>query len=215
MNILVARFGSGAEFLEHYEGAFPYGGLFHPTRKVIATGELVVIDVRMPSLRDYTLIRGMVAWHRRARRSDGTRAGLGIEFLASERATRDYLLSVARGDNDPQAQRRHRRLPTEIRVDWRLPNQSDRRASVVGDIGAGGLFLRTNEPPPAGASLLLEMVPPGALTPQTIEGRVVWIRETPGSEGAGVEFRCRDIGGMRRLRELVRRIEQTAEVQLS
>ncbi len=215
MNILVARFQSGGEFLEHYEASFPYGGLFFPTRKVIGTGELVVLDVRMPQLRDYTLVRGMVAWHRRARRSDGTRAGLGIEFLASERATRDYLLQVARGSADAHANRRHRRLPTEIRVDWRLPNQADRRASVVGDIGAGGLFLRTSEPPPEGASLLLEMVPPGALTPQIIEGRVAWIRDTPGSEGAGVEFRCRDIGGMRRLRELVRRIEQTGESQLS
>jgi Tfp pilus assembly protein PilZ len=215
MNILVARFAGGDEFLEHYESSFPYGGLFYPTRKVIATGELVVLDVRMPALRDYTLVRGMVAWHRRARRSDGTRAGLGIEFLASERATRDYLLSVARSAGDAQAQRRHRRLPTEIRVDWRLPNQSDRRASVVGDIGAGGLFLRTDDPPPQGTSLLLDMVPPGALSAQTIEGRVAWIRNTPGSEGVGVEFRCRDIGGMRRLRELVRRIEQTAEAQLS
>jgi len=214
MSILVARFASGAEFLERYQETFRYGGLFFPTRKVIAAGEIVVLDVRMPSLRDYTLIRGMVAWHQRARRSDGTRAGLGIEFLAGEGATRDYLLSVARGEVDASAQRRHRRLPTELRVDWRLPNTADRRACVAGDIGAGGLFLRTMEPPPQGSSLLLEMVPPGALRPQTIEGRVVWIRTTPGSEGAGVEFRCRDIGGMRRLRELVRRIEQDHATEL-
>ena len=42
----------------------------------------------------------------------------------------------------------------------------------------------------------------------TLEGRVAWRRQTPGNEGVGVEFRCRDIAGMRRLRELVKRIEK-------
>jgi hypothetical protein len=35
---------------------------------------------------------------------------------------------------------------------------------------------------------------------------VAWSR----TEGVGVEFKCRDIGGMRRLRELIKRIERSA-----
>ena len=58
-------------------------------------------------------------------------------------------------------------------------------------------------------------MPPGATAPQVIEGRVAWARNTPGAEGVGVEFRCRDIGGMRRLRELVKRIERQGANQLS
>jgi Tfp pilus assembly protein PilZ len=214
MHILVARFRDGEEFLEHYQESFLYGGLFFPTRRVIKPGELVVLDVRMPSLRDYALVRGMVAWHRRGRRGQGIRAGLGIEFLASEQAKRDYLLSLARGERDATSQRRHRRLPTELRVDWRIPNDTDRHLSLVDDIGAGGAFLRTRTKPPVGAAVLMEIVPPGSTAPQTIEGRVAWERLTPGAEGVGIEFRCRDIGGKRRLRELVRRIEKHGANQL-
>ncbi len=215
MHILVARFRDGGEFLEHYQESFLYGGLFFPTRKIITPGEIVVLDIRMPALRDYALVRGMVAWHRRGRRGQGIRAGLGIEFLASEQSKRDYLLSLAEGSRDPSTQRRHRRLPTELKVDWRVPNETDRHLSLVDDIGAGGAFLRTRHAPPPGAAVLMEIVPPGASAPQTIEGRVAWTRRTPGSEGVGIEFRCRDIGGKRRLRELVRRIEKHAANQLA
>jgi hypothetical protein len=44
-----------------------------------------------------------------------------------------------------------------------------------------------------------------------IEGRVAWRRNAPEEPGAGVEFRCRDIGGMRRLRELIKRIERAED----
>jgi Tfp pilus assembly protein PilZ len=215
MHILVARFRDGGELLAHYQESFLYGGLFFPTRKVIRPGEIVVLDVRMPGLRDYALVRGMVAWHRRGRRGQGVRAGLAIEFLASEQAKRDFLLSLARGKRDATAQRRHRRLPTELRVDWRIPNDTDRHLSLVDDIGAGGAFLRTRHEPALGTAILIEIVPPGSTAPQTIEGRVAWMRGTPGAEGLGVEFRCRDIGGKRRLRELVRRIEKHSANQLA
>lgn len=215
MQILVARYRSGAEFLESYQASFLYGGIFYPTRKVVEPGTLVVLDVRMPPIPDYALVRGMVAWHRRGRRSQNTRAGLGIEFLATEQSKRDYLLSLARGTLEPDTKRRHRRLPTELRVDWRVPNESNRHLSYVDDIGAGGLFIRTRESVAEGTAVVVELVPPGATAPQVIEGRVAWTRDTPGAEGVGVEFRCRDIGGMRRLRELVKRIEQQGTGQLS
>ena len=214
MRILISRFRAGAEFLDRYQSSFMYGGVFYPTRQIIPPGELVILDMRMPSLRDHMLVRGMVAWHRRGRRSQNVRAGLGIEFLASEQGKRDHLLSLARGEDEVSAQRRHRRLPIELRVDWRVPNDRTRHMSLVDDIGAGGAFIRTRATPAMGTPVVLELVPPGCSAPQTIEGRVAWARTTPGSEGVGVEFRCRDIGGMRRLRELVKRIERGSELQL-
>jgi len=214
MRILITRFRTGEEFLERYQTSFLYGGLFLPTRTLIEPGELVVLDVRMPALRDHMLVRGLVAWHRRGRRNENIRAGLGVEFLASEQEKRDYLLSISQGDSSPASQRRHRRLPTELRVDWRVPNESQRHMSLVGDIGAGGAFIHTTDLPAEGTPVVIELVPPGASAPQAIEGRVAWTRKTPGNEGVGVEFRCRDIGGMRRLRELVRRIEKHGVDQL-
>ena len=40
-----------------------------------------------------------------------------------------------------------------------------------------------------------------------IAGKVAWTRHTTGEEGLGVEFKTRDAGGTRRLKELVRRLE--------
>jgi len=209
MRVLIARYQNRSEFLERFEPSFRYGGLFFPTRKVIEPGEPVLLDVRMPELRDHMLVRGTVLWRQRGKRSKGQRAGLGIEFLATEKAKRDHMLSLARGDTEPpMAQRRHRRLPIELRVDWRVPNQPERHVSLVDDIGTGGAFLRTREPPATGTPVVIELCPPGGSTAHVIEGRVAWQRTTPGFEGVGVEFRCRDIGGMRRLRELVKRIER-------
>ena len=51
------------------------------------------------------------------------------------------------------------------------------------------------------------MTPPGSLRPLEIAGRVAWTRHTEGEEGIGVEFKARDAGGTRRLKELVRRLE--------
>jgi Tfp pilus assembly protein PilZ len=214
MHILVARFRDGVEFLDHYQSSFLFGGLFYPTRRIVPVGELVVLDVRMPLVKDHVLIRGMVSWHRRGRRNDSTRAGLGIEFLASEQKKRDHLLGLARGEQTA-AKRRHRRLPTEIKVDWRVPKENDRHLSLVDDIGPGGMFILTHHLPQTGTPIVIELVPPGATVPQSIEGRVAWKRAIPGREGVGVEFRCRDIGGKRRLRELVRRIEKDAANQLA
>jgi Tfp pilus assembly protein PilZ len=217
MRLLVARFRSRAELAERLLSHRPNGGLFLPTRRVIEPGEPVLVDVRFSELRDHLLLRGVVSVRQRGRRTDNVRAGLFIEFLASESGKRDHLVALSREPEDkaaePAAQRRHRRLPIELRVDWRVPNQSERHISLVDDIGIGGAFLRTREMPPAGTPVVLELCPPGGTTAQAIEGRVAWARETPGQEGVGVEFRCRDIGGLRRLRELVRRIEKS-EVEL-
>jgi Tfp pilus assembly protein PilZ len=208
MRLLLARFRGRTELDSRYLHNRPNGGLFIPTRRVIEPGEPVLVDVRLAELRDHLLLRGVVTQRQRGRRTDSVRAGLFVEFLASEAGKRDHLLAILRGADSLPAVRRHRRLPIELRVDWRVPHQAERHISLVDDIGIGGAFLRTRELPAAGTPVVIELRPPGANTAQAIEGRVAWRSERPGHEGVGVEFRCRDIGGMRRLRELVRRIEQ-------
>jgi len=208
MRILVARYRSTEELLDRYLAQFDHGGIFHPTREAIPLGEYLILDFRIPNLRDKLLVRGMVAWRRPGRRRTGVRAGVGIEFLASEAAKRDYLLSLASKDSaDLTGQRRFRRLPTEIRVDWRIPETPTRRLSQLDDIGPGGAFIRTRDVQDVGTPVVLEVVPPGSHAPLAIEGRVAWNCESPGHEGVGVEFRWRDSGGLRRLKELVRRLE--------
>jgi len=206
--MLIARFQSAEEFLERFLHELPNGGLFQPTRKALEIGQPVLLDIRMPLLKDGMLMRGTVAWRQRGKRGTGQRAGLGIEFDRSESAKGEHLLALSRGEKVPGvAQRKHRRLPVAIPVEWRIPNQVESHSSALEDIGTGGVFIRTMTPPSKGSPLVLELAAPGRPGAQSIEGRVAWTSMDPGNEGAGVEFRCRDIGGMRRLRELIRRIE--------
>jgi len=209
MRLLLARFRSGADLLARHLNEREHGGIFIPTRRIVEPGEPVLVDVRLAELRDHLLLRGVVVERQRGRRNDNVRAGLYVEFLATESGRRNHMLALARGEVAPTGgKRRHRRLPIEIRVDWRVPQQTERHFDLVDDIGIGGAFLRTREQPAEGTPVVIELRPPGSNTSQSIEGRVAWRRDTPGQEGVGVEFRCRDIGGMRRLRELVRRIER-------
>ncbi len=49
--------------------------------------------------------------------------------------------------------------------------------------------------------------PPGAEVAMPLSARVCWKGHTGGENGFGVEWKSRDAGGNRRIKELVRRIE--------
>ncbi len=208
MNIIKAKYRNGQAFLAAYQENFLHGGIFVPTRKKIELGTSVVADVRFPDLRNTLMIRGIIAWRRAGKRRTKLRAGLGLEFLASESKKRDFLVGVANGQIVDIIQRRHRRLPVEIRVDWRGKSDRSSQIASVEDIGEGGAFIRTTSFQPVGSAVILEITAPGGERKIPIEGVIAWTCHTPDQEGMGVEFRCRDLGGARRLKELVRRIER-------
>ena len=116
MTILKAHLRSVADFLERYLPDLPTGGLFIPTRKAMAIGEAVIVSLRLGPRGSTVLMRGTVAWRRPGKHRTKTQAGIGIEFLESESKTRDYLLSVARGDQGVMSARRHQRLPLDLPV---------------------------------------------------------------------------------------------------
>lgn len=208
MRILKARYRGAGEFLVAYQASFPYGGLFFPTREHVTVGELVLAEVRFPELGDRLLLRSFVAWRRSARVREGTPAGVGVEFLASELHKRNFLLSAARGEVPKVVARNHRRIPVSLPVAWQVKEERTRLSAVVEDIGPGGAFLRTAEHRPIGTSVVVEITPPGGAAPLAVEGRVAWSRTEVGHEGFGIEFRCRDTGGLRRLKEMCRRLER-------
>jgi Tfp pilus assembly protein PilZ len=208
VNIIKAKYRNGQAFLAAYQENFLHGGIFVPTRKKIELGTSVVADVRFPDLRNTLMIRGIIAWRRAGKRRTKLRAGLGLEFLASESKKRDFLVGVANGQIVDIIQRRHRRLPVEIRVDWRGKSDRSSQIASVEDIGEGGAFIRTTSFQPVGSAVILEITAPGGERKIPIEGVIAWTCHTPDQEGMGVEFRCRDLGGARRLKELVRRIER-------
>jgi len=145
MIILKAKYTDGRGFLRHYQNNFPGGGVFIPTRKKYELGSSVVVDVRFPELRSKVLVRGIIAWRRAGKRRTKLRAGVGVEFLTAENKKRDFLLGVAEGQIVDLTQRRHRRLPVEIRVDWREKSDRSWHIASVEDIGEGGAFIRTTD----------------------------------------------------------------------
>jgi Tfp pilus assembly protein PilZ len=208
MNILRAKYQDGQSFIQAFQSDSLHGGLFIPTRKKLALGSPVVVDVRFPDLRSVVLVRGFLAWRRAGKNRSKLRAGLGVEFLASEATKREFLLGVANGSIIDLVQRRHRRLPVDLRVGWRLKSDRAWQINQLEDIGEGGAFIRTTQFLPIGSPVILEIVAPGGERKLSIESKVAWTRHTPGEEGIGVEFKCRDSGGTRLLQELVRRIER-------
>lgn len=212
MLVIKAKYATAGALLEAYQHQFLHGGLFVPTRLDPPLGSRVLLDVRLPEIRGNMMLRGSLAWRRPARQGSRLRGGIGVEFLPSEARRRDYLLGVARGEIVDISQRRYRRLPVSLPVDWRAKDGSTNRlTSQLEDIGERGAFIRSSEFLPLGSDVIVEITPPGGEVPMAIQGRVAWTHHSPGEEGFGVNFRCRDAGGARRLRELVRRIEVSTE----
>ena len=208
MRILRVRYRDGDDLLRHYQPSLAFGGLFYPTREAIPVGDPVIVELRFPALKDRVMLRGLVAWRRSGRHSAKLRAGIGIEFRESESERREFVLAVARGEDVSMVVRRHRRLPVNLPVTWRVVAGRASHQSRFQDISPGGAFVVTDEPCPLGTELVLDLVSPGAEQPLQIAARVAWLGKRG---GVGVEFRWRDAGGARRLRELVRRLEMGAE----
>jgi uncharacterized protein (TIGR02266 family) len=207
MRTLRARYRSGEEFLRHYQTSLAHGGVFYPTRETIPLGTPILVEVRFPELANNQLLRASIAWRRAGKHRTKLRAGLGVEFHPTEAKRRDFLVAVAKGEIVDMITRRHRRLPVTLTADWRVIQDRETHSSHVEDIGPGGAFLRTTDFLPPGTEIILDITPPGAMRPLEIAAKVAWTRHTEGEEGIGVEFKTRDAGGVRRLKELVRRLE--------
>jgi Tfp pilus assembly protein PilZ len=156
-------------------------------------------------------MRGTVAWRRPGKHRTKTQAGIGIEFLESETKTRDYLLSVARGEAMVMSARRYQRLPLDLPVLWQVPGARQENIGVLRDIGRGGAFVMTEQRLDGETDVVLKMAPPGAEVAMPVSARIAWIKPDKSSEpGFGVAWRARDAGGGRRIKELVRRMERLA-----
>ncbi len=97
---------------------------------------------------------------------------------------------------DPAAQvlkRRFRRRTLRVRVDYQVAGAM--RSEWATTLGAGGMFVETEDAPPVGTRVKLRFrLPSGGLTHE-IEGRVAWAMAAAGvggrpapSPGMGIEF---------------------------
>jgi Tfp pilus assembly protein PilZ len=203
MLILKVRFRTNAEFEEQFQDDLERGGLFCPTTSEIEADTEVVIELSVPALPNKMLIRGRVKSWRPALPRLRVRAGAIVEFLDEEAEKKEFLLGTVRGDLDAPTKRKHSRLPVEIRVRYRTTESADMLDCQLSEISVGGAMLATPEALPLDTEVILEILPPGSVSPISISGKATY--HTP-TGGTGLKFVYRDSGGSRRLRELVRRL---------
>lgn len=194
------------EFAALYQANLAQGGVFYPTRKKLPIGGMVTLKVRLGRRQPPLTLYGKVAWRRPGRHLEKIRAGVGVELLPTERAKSDYLLQLARSGEAVKSRRRHERVPVDLPVSWRPLGSSEGIRARLRDVGRGGAFVQSPDLVHGDDQVVLEIAPPGAEVPMAFTARVAWTGKSGDDHGFGIEWRARDAGGGRRIRELVRRI---------
>jgi len=195
-----------AAFHAAYQPAGGSGGVFCPTRSKLEVGDPVSVKVRLGRRQPSMVIFGHVAWRRPGRHLLKIRAGIGVEFLHSERAKCEYLLDMARSGATMRSRRRHERIPVDLPITWKPVGSTENLPGKLRDVGRGGAFVLSPAHMPEESQVVLEIAPPGAEVPMAFLGRVAWTGKAGEGNVFGIEWRARDAGGGRRIKELVRRL---------
>lgn len=194
------------EFMAAYQPSGGNGGVFCPTRSKLQNRDPVAVKVRLRRRQPPMILYGQVAWRRPGRHLLKIRAGIGVEFLPGEKAKCDYLLDLASSGASVQSRRRHERLLVDLPIIWRPLGSTENLRGKLRDIGRGGAFVLSPASVPDQSQVVIELAPPGAQVPMAFIGRVAWTGKTGEENVFGIEWRARDAGGGRRIRELVRRL---------
>ncbi len=203
MQILKVRYRTNEEFLENFS-AQGSGSLFCPSTTPRNQGEQLIVDINFPALPNRVMLLGRVRWWRNALPRFRVRAGCQVDFLPSEEAKVRFIEAVAKGNLTPH-KRRHVRIPVQLPVRWRPVGSLEYREGQLGDISVGGAFLEASTPLPVGTEVLLDLTVPGSEAPISLAGKVAY---TLKGQGNGIKFLYRNGGGSRRIREVLRRVQQ-------
>jgi Tfp pilus assembly protein PilZ len=204
LNILRVRCQSIEEFRAYYTSEQPTGGVFCPTTKQLAPGTPVVVELVCKGLPNRVLIRGSVVSWRPALPRLRVRAGALVRFDEDEAPKRDFVLETLGGSRKATPRRRHARLPLGSPAKMRVDSDLKPEDAELREISVSGALVSCAVQPPIGAEVVLQVVPPGGISPTDISGRVLY-HAGPGL--TGIKFLFREGGGSRRLRELVRRFK--------
>jgi len=167
-------------------------------------GEEVLLELSFAGLPGKMMVRAIgQEWHA-ARPRLRVRAGGIVMCSGSEWRKIQFLRRVAVGDIELTARRRHLRLPVLVEVRWRRRGERDFRTAALSEISeGGGLLLCQGERPEVGEEVIIEITPPGSARPLEI---LAVVRNSNNDDGVGLEFMARDMGGVHRLREVIRRL---------
>lgn len=173
------------------------------TTDAFEAGEEVLLEVYFQDLPGKMMVRAIgQEWHP-ARPRLRVRAGGVLRCTGTEWKKLGFLRKVASGEIKLTARRRHVRLPVLVEVSWRLVGSTESEIAALSEISEGGALLLTAEPPPSESEVIVEITPPGSARPLEVKAIV---RNTDNPDGVGLEFLARDMGGVHRLREVIRRL---------
>jgi Tfp pilus assembly protein PilZ len=206
MRLVTLAYATADDFLASYDDR-DGGTISVRTRTDGTIGEKLLVELSFPGLPNRALLRAMIT-------SITFEHGLRFVIDEADASTRDFLLSIARGDNVVVgAHRDHTRFPTTLRARWSVSGATDREeTTIVEDLSAGGAFVQAPHPPDVGAEVELTIAVPVGPTLET-SGHVAWVRHGK-SPGFGVDFDALVGDSGRRLRALLRHASATAEVEL-
>lgn len=173
------------------------------TTDAFDAGEEVLLEVYFPGLPGKMMVRAIGQdWHA-ARPRLRVRAGGVLRCTGTEWRKLQFLGKVGEGSIKLSARRRHVRLPVMVEVRWRRQGSNDFALAALSEISEGGALLLTATPPSKSEEVIVEIMPPGSERPLEV---LAVVRNTDNPDGVGVEFLARDMGGVHRLREVIRRL---------
>lgn len=203
-------FRSRQEFFDSFEMTQDGGLVFCPTRRKLPPGFPVKVMVRLGRRRPPLQLDGAVSWRRPGKHADKVRAGVGVQFAESERPKLDFVHEAAPVGDSVKSRRRHERVRLALPVSWWFEGEQEPRSGTLRDIGQGGAFVEATQLSGREGEIVLELAPPGAGRAMSFSGRVAWTGRLGEETGFGLEWRARDAGGGRRIKELVRRLTSSS-----
>jgi hypothetical protein len=166
-------------------------------------GEEILLELSFTGLPGKMMVRAIGReWHA-ARPRLRVRAGGHVLCTGSELEKLKFLRKVATDEIRLTARRRHVRLPVLVEVRFRNADTRDFVTAALSEISEGGALLLTGDPPRVDDEVIIEITPPGSARPLEI---LAVVRNADSEEGCGLEFLARDMGGIHRLREVIRRL---------
>jgi hypothetical protein len=173
------------------------------TTDAFEPGEEVLLEVYFPGLPGKMMVRAIgQAWHP-ARPRLRVRAGGTLRCTGTEWRKLQFLRQVGEGGLELTARRKHVRLPVMVEVRWRRQSETDFSVAALSEISEGGALLLSRNPPSKSEEVIVEIMPPGSERPLEV---LAVVRNTDNPDGVGLEFLARDMGGVHRLREVIRRL---------
>lgn len=189
------------EFPSALERAASTSELVVSTRESVSVGASVSVEVSFGPLADEVVLTGTVT-----ATASPERPGVSVRLDGGQSAKLDYIAAVLDGGRQAAA-RRHRRLPSNIPVNWLA--SGNMRSSRLRDISAGGAFIlsQAQDAPRIGDRIEVVLHPGPALPRVRVASVVSWVHAHGNHTGFGVSFKPADPMVARQLTEVVRHHE--------